>query len=74
MTDNDIIEAFKCCNINCDCLGCPNKADRDTCKGVGKEVLDLINRQKAEIESLKDKLNHSIGTDNTKENGYFPFD
>ena len=39
-----------------------------------EELLDIANRQKAEIERLKDKLNHSIGVDNTKENGCFPFD
>ena len=35
---------------------------------------ETVKRQKAEIESLKAKLNHSIGTDKTKENGSFPFD
>ena len=33
-----------------------------------------IETQSAEIERLQEKLNHSIGVDNTKENGCFPFD
>ena len=55
MTDNEIIKALECC-INDKCQECPlNKLF------CGREVateyaLDLINRQKAEIERLKKRL------------------
>ena len=54
MTDNEIIKALEHC-MDCDCIGCPNNI-RDNCDGVESEVLDLINRQKAEIERLLQKL------------------
>ena len=55
MTDNEIIKALECC-INDKCQECPlNKLF------CGREVamqyaLDLINRQKAEIERLRQNL------------------
>lgn len=51
MTDNEIIKAFECCN-NDGCENCPN---RPTCCeiDVTDEILNIINRQKAEIEGLK---------------------
>ena len=60
MTDDEIIKALECCSKgfgNCD--GCPyddDNADCVTLKGetlMMKDVIDLINRQKAEIERLK---------------------
>ena len=56
MTDNEIIKAFECCN-NDGCENCPN---RPTCCeiDVADEILNIINRQKAEIERLQ---NESIG-------------
>lgn len=79
MTDNDIIKALECCSKRSfhhyPCNDCPLL--REVCLGgasLMKPSIDLINRQKAEIESLKDKLNHSIGVNNTRENGCFPFD
>ncbi len=56
MTDNDIIKALKCC-VNDDCLNCPRWSEEWSC-GVCADflpsVLSLVNRQKAEIESLRD--------------------
>lgn len=56
MTDNEIIEALKGCfnGILSDyCLNCP-LYDDDSCQYVlKKKAIDLINRQKAEIERLK---------------------
>ena len=51
MTDNEIIKAFECCN-NDGCENCPN---RPTCCeiDVADEILNIINRQKAEIERLQ---------------------
>jgi len=79
MNDNDIIKALECCVGKSLkrylCLKCPLR-DRDCYGGalLMPAVLELINRQKAEIEGLKTKLSHSIGVDNTNQNGCFPFD
>ena len=61
MTDNAIIKALKCCKkakINQDCvvLKCPFSTEYGCNIGLENlrnEALDLINRQKAEIERLK---------------------
>ena len=50
MTDNEIIKALECCNKD-DCDNCPN--DFGNCyANLAGYALDLINRQKAEIERL----------------------
>ena len=53
MTDNEIINGLECCVNKRKCKNCDfNKYD--TCFVVReKEILDLINRQKEEIERLK---------------------
>ena len=66
MTDNEIIKALECCSTartadDCERLGCPSFADPQTCifsdnqkiQGVIDGSLDIINRQKAEIERLQ---------------------
>lgn len=51
MTDKDIIKALECCGCdNYQCDNCPYAYK--TCT-VYKDSLDLINRQKAEIEKWK---------------------
>ncbi len=56
MTDNDIIKALQCC-INCDCKNCPCKTEDGHCLEIDeKSILDLIIRQKTEIERLKKPL------------------
>ena len=55
MTDNEIIKALECCsNDNIDCEECPANGlcDNDDYCFTGA-ILDLINRQQAEIERLK---------------------
>lgn len=55
MTDNEIIKALNCC-MNADCINCPRWTDEwysGMCNDFLKDVLDLINRQKAEIERLE---------------------
>lgn len=53
MTDNEIIEILECC-ANADCKSCPCNIDNHYCKDLeSQEILNLINRQKAEIEKLK---------------------
>lgn len=57
MNDNDIIKALECC-INDNCKDCPFRSIPKA-KGCAKRIdlaLDLINRQKAEIERLKDMV------------------
>lgn len=55
MTDNEIMKALECCK-DADCLNCPRLAE-ELCFGLGSNlvscVLDLINRQKEEIEHYK---------------------
>ena len=53
MTDKEIIKALGCCDSYFDCDECPCQ---DVCGGLddlSANTLDLINRQKAEIEKLK---------------------
>ena len=54
MTDNEIIKALECCGRE-SCNGCPYRSDRICHQGnpMIRDALDLINRQKAEIERLK---------------------
>ena len=54
MTDNEIIKALECCGVESDCENCPYfKNKHHTCgKNFNKDVLDLINRQKANAEGL----------------------
>lgn len=63
MTDNEIIKMLECCKQEIDsngvicggCKKCPNyEGETGLCKeDLPTVVLDLINRQKAEIERLK---------------------
>ena len=56
MTDNEIIKALECCIHSC-CVGCPcADDDANSCNYDKKYVLDLINRQKAEIERLQKNI------------------
>lgn len=62
MTDNEIIKALECCiKDNCDCGECPAipvcQHDADCPKTI---ALALINRQKAEIESLNKKYQLAV--------------
>lgn len=57
ITDDEIIKALECCvKITTDCEKCPywGISKVENCFDVAKQdAVDLINRQKAEIESLK---------------------
>lgn len=59
MTEKEIIRGLECCNNNsvCVCLGCPlNYRHNNGCISyLTANALDLINRQKAEIEELTEK-------------------
>ena len=64
MTDNAIIKALKCCkkakmNQDCVVLKCPFSTEYGCNIGLENlrnEALDLINRQKAEIERLQKNI------------------
>lgn len=62
MTDNEIIKALECCGdesgINHACSKCPKFKDNDDfCEtALHNQALDLINRQKAEIERLGSRI------------------
>ena len=67
MTDNEIIKALVCCvHRTCnECIRQPieyGRTERDCKSGLMKSALDLINRQKAEIENL------SIALETTRNN------
>ena len=61
MTDNEIIKALECCLSGKDydtaCMKCPIEPICESDDILLKYALDLINRQKAEIERLKKKAN-----------------
>ena len=63
MTDNDIVLEYGYCHIN-QCNKCPRYEQclsdfaNGKCppKGIRREILDLMNRQKAEIEEQKSEI------------------
>ncbi len=60
MTDAEIIKALECCAVHglLKCEKCPKKNEGVTCMyALSKDALDLINRQKAQIEKLE-KVEH----------------
>ncbi|MBO5957523.1 MAG: hypothetical protein J6Q39_08210 [Bacteroidales bacterium] len=60
MTDSEIIKALECPASEVDvlCAECPYRTHNGlTChSALAKDTIDLINRQKAEIETLERKL------------------
>ena len=58
MTDAEIIKALECCvtdDYDESCVKCPARKHKGCDYTLHKNALDLINRQKAEIEMLKEK-------------------
>ena len=54
MTDNEIIKAWKCCRgQTCNCKECPMEGVNSCWIVLKHKTLDLITRQKAEIERLQ---------------------
>ena len=65
MTDEQIIKALECCIQGDQCAySCPYDDDESDCNkctsALAKDALDLINRQKAEIERLKEDFDFNI--------------
>lgn len=56
MKDTEIVKALECCVTKEDCDGCPYDEINDCIKGHEEDILNLINRQNAEIERLERKL------------------
>ena len=57
MTDNEIIKALECCgNPYSICAECPIKDDHGCNEQLAKYALDIIKRQQAEIERLKNEI------------------
>lgn len=58
MTDNDIIKSLNVCqNEKSECSGCSYSDDYTNCNTrIAKDALELIYRQKAEIERLHDEV------------------
>ena len=56
MTDNEIVKAFELClsGASHPCRECPLDNEYSCKDKLDKELLDLINRQKAEIERLRE--------------------
>lgn len=58
MTDNDIIKALECCDMPTDdfCAECYFKGENDCTGKLTRATIDLINRQKEEIEKLREHI------------------
>ena len=70
MKDNEIIKALECCR-DCKCKDCPcHNKETDGCQELDEQdILDLIKRQKAEIDILirkKDSLRDEIAEQQAK--------
>ena len=74
LTDEQIIKAIeRCIGKDFTALWYVETIDQRTPISM-RDILRVISNQKADIERLQEKLSHSIGVDNTKEYGCFPFD
>ena len=57
MTDNEIVKALDICSNHKGCCDCPLRDEPNDCyEEMRKPILDLINRQKAEIEMIQLKI------------------
>lgn len=57
MTEAEIIKALKCCTLDLHwgrCEDCPCELTDDKCLNLLEQAAELISRQKAEIEKLKE--------------------
>ena len=78
MTDNEIIKALECCTQQAGCSGCPfvisdeikYRGGYSCSEALRKNALDLINRQKAENEMLKDLITYQKQEIKEKEQKY----
>ena len=64
MTDNEIIKALGQCETQKTCCDCPYFEKIGCKKHLYQEAFDLINRQKAENEELRKKVNFLQASNN----------
>ena len=57
MTDKEIIKDLECCVTYEFCTWCPLVYNCPSCYSLLKSALDLINRQKAKINELEERVN-----------------
>ena len=63
MTDAEIIKSLECCFAkNIVCKECPYCGSYNCPQNLGKDTIDLINRQKAEVERLQKELEEAAVT------------
>lgn len=64
MSDNEIIKALECCSVTKSrCRECQLIHRDGSCTTIlAKQALDLINRQKADVETLENNLKFVRGT------------
>lgn len=62
MKEEEIIKALECCLFdNSECLQCQNKElCKIECDELATKALDLINRQKSEIEKLRQEFETAV--------------
>ena len=61
MTDNEIIKALECCKVQEGCESCPMYDGTDDCCPLNNQmIIDLINRQKKEIEILQNRTGFEL--------------
>lgn len=60
MTDNEIIKSLECCLGIGSCSGCPYIEMDECAKQSTKDTIDLVYRQKAEIERLKEECSVDV--------------
>jgi polyhydroxyalkanoate synthesis regulator phasin len=58
-TDEDIVKVLECCQ-NANCFGCPFDGEMDCVHKSAQVILDLINRQNAEIEEQDQAIIKSL--------------
>lgn len=64
MTEREIIKGLECCYTGYSCKDCPYYCGNEDCPElVIKDALDLINRQKAEIERLEEMYDSSVSSE-----------
>lgn len=73
MNDNEIIKALECCGSKKgidSCFNCPLHRKRDCVSELQGHLFDLINRQQAENETLKDLITYQKQEIKEKEQKY----
>lgn len=73
MTDTEIIKALECCIIKQNCTDCPQRGNKNCLETAIEGVLDLVDRQKAEIDKFKNRQKPTAASGYKLENGKVVF-